>query len=183
MYFSNKKGLFERFFENRSFLIAQLENGDLTKSQFLRENFEYLERIGAKPFLRVDSMEKGMFNYQYFNIMAKYYRSVSEEIFRKNKHPKYALSLRQKSDDMYHKKNLSILQMLRLKDYRNVDAYFIHAKSSKLNGHLFEVVFYDVPQAIFHSTANWLLDHLREHDCFLAGKYKSLIDHYINEKY
>ena len=52
MYY-RKKGLFESFFENRSFLIMQLENGDMDKPTFIRENYDFLLRIGATPFARV----------------------------------------------------------------------------------------------------------------------------------
>ena len=78
MYY-RKKGLFESFFEYRSFLIMQLENGDMDKPTFIRENYDFLLRIGATPFARVNSMEKGIFNYQYYNIMAKYYRSIAKK--------------------------------------------------------------------------------------------------------
>ncbi|MDO5716707.1 MAG: hypothetical protein Q4Q17_02795 [Tissierellia bacterium] len=164
-------------------MIAQLESGDLSKSQFLRENFNYLDRIGAKPFTRIDSMEKGMFNYQYHNIMAKYYLALAEDTFKRKKHAKVAHSLKQKAGDQYHKKNVSISRMLALVEYQNVDAYFIKAKSKRLNGKLYEIVFYDYKEAIFHSTCTWLLEQLKDQGCFIDGKVKSLIDDYINTKY
>lgn len=183
MIYSNKKGLFESFFENRSFLIAQLESGDLNKVQFLNANLEFLQRIGAKPFVKLDSMEKGIFNYQYYNIMAKYYISTAEDIEKRGKHMKIANSFRNKANDQYHKKNITISKMLKLVDYENVDAYFVKSKSKKLNNTLYEIVFYDYKEAIFHSTAEWLLDILKENGCFIEGKYKSLIDEYINTRY
>lgn len=183
MIYRNKKGLFESFFENRSFLIAQLESGDLNKTQFLSANLDFLQRIGAKPFMKLDSMEKGIFNYQYYNIMAKYYISSAEDIERRGKHPKIAMSFRNKASDQYHKKNITVSKMLKLINYENVDAYFVKSKSKKLNNVLYEIVFYDYKEAIFHSTADWLLDILKENGCFIDGKYKSLIDDYINTKY
>ena len=183
MIYRNKKGLFERFFENRSFLIAQLESGDLNKAQFLDANLDFLQRIGAKPFTKIDSMDKGMFNYQYYNIMAKYYITSAENIEKRGKHPKLAISFRNKAADQYHKKNITVSKMLKLVDYENVDEYFVKSKSKKLNDVLFEIVFYDYKEAIFHSTAEWLLSILKENGCFINGKYKSLIDDYINTKY
>ncbi|MDU1583477.1 MAG: DUF6648 family protein [Peptoniphilus harei] len=38
MEFKKKKGLFEDFFEHRSFLIMQYTNGDLSKREFLEKN-------------------------------------------------------------------------------------------------------------------------------------------------
>lgn len=183
MLYRNKKGLFESFFENRSFLIAQLESGDLTKSQFLDANLEYLNRIGAKPFVKLDSMDKCIFNYQYYNIMAKYYTANAYEIELRGKHQKLAMSFRNKANDQYHKKNITISKMLKLVNYENVDSYYVKSKSKKLNNVLYEIVFYDYKEAIFHSTADWLLTILKENDCFIEGKYKSLIDDYINTRY
>ncbi|MCI5675407.1 MAG: DUF6648 family protein [Ezakiella sp.] len=183
MIYTSSKGLFERFFENRSYLIHQLDNGDMSKAQFLNANYEYLQAIGAKPFVKIDSMEKGMFNYQYYNIMAKYFMSTAEDIERRGKHLKIANSFRNRANDQYHKKNLTIAKMLRLVDYENVDAYYVKSKSKKLNDLLYEIVFYDTKEAIFHSTAPWLVDILKEHGCFIEGKHRSLIDSYINTKY
>lgn len=181
--YHRKKGLFESFFENRSFLIMQLENGDLDKPGFIRENYDFLLRIGATPFAIVNSMEKGMFNYQYYNIMAKYYRSMAIDLEKRGKHPKVALSYRNKSNDQYHKKNIDISKMLKLVDFKNVDAYHVKSKSKFLKNRLYEIVFYDYDKAIFHSTADWLLDLLKEHGCFIEGNHKSLIDDYINSRY
>lgn len=182
MYY-RKKGLFESFFENRSFLIMQLENGDMDKPTFIRENYDFLSRIGATPFARVNSMEKGIFNYQYYNIMAKYYRSVAIDLEKRGKHPRVALSYRHKSDDQYHKKNLDISYMLNLVEYENVEAYYVKSKSKFLKDKLYEIVFLDYDKAIFHSTADWLLNNLKENNCFIEGKRKSLIDDYINTRY
>lgn len=73
--------------------------------------------------------------------------------------------------------------MLKLVNYENVDSYYVKSKSKKLNNVLYEIVFYDYKEAIFHSTADWLLTILKENDCFIEGKYKSLIDDYINTRY
>ena len=75
-----RKSLFERFFDHRSSLIIQFGNGDLSKREFLEQNFDLVRKTNLKPFLRVDSYEKGMFNYQYYNVLAKYYRMLAKEI-------------------------------------------------------------------------------------------------------
>ena len=84
-----KKGLFETFFENRSSLIIQYQNGDLTKREFLEYNYDIVRKSNLKPFLKVDSYEKGMYNYQYYNVLAKYYTMLAKEIKNTKKHQKY----------------------------------------------------------------------------------------------
>ena len=71
MLYVKRKNLFEVFFEKRHSLIIQFNNGDLTKKEFLQENFNFITSLNIKPFIKIDSFEKGMFNYQYYNSLAK----------------------------------------------------------------------------------------------------------------
>ena len=41
----SKKSLFEQFFDNRSSLILQFGNGDLSKKEFLEQNFDLVKNI------------------------------------------------------------------------------------------------------------------------------------------
>ena len=75
-----RKGIFDDFFDNRSSLIIQFSNGDITKREFLEYNFELVRKTNLKPFLKVDTYEKGMYNYQYYNVLAKYYNMLAREI-------------------------------------------------------------------------------------------------------
>ena len=74
-----RKGIFETFFQNRSSLIIQYTNGDITKKEFLEYNFDFVQEMNIKPFSRIDSFEKGMYNYQYYNVLAKYYTMLAKE--------------------------------------------------------------------------------------------------------
>ena len=58
----------------------QYTNGDLSKREFLEKNFDYFQMRNARPYIKVDSYEKGMYNYQYYNVMAKYYRALSKDV-------------------------------------------------------------------------------------------------------
>lgn len=178
-----KKGIFDDFFDNRSSLIIQFGNGDISKREFLEYNFELVRRTNLKPFLKVDTYEKGMYNYQYYNVLAKYYNMLAKEIRNTKKHHKYYSYYRNKGNNYYHEKDRAALSLLRLLEFKGIEAYFINVESRNLKNKLYEIVLLDYKEAIFHSKALWLLDILREEGVFIEEKKMSLIDGYINEKY
>ncbi len=181
--YHGKKGLFETFFDNRSFLILQLQNGDISKREFLELNYDFVTRMNVKPFIRVDSYEKGMYNYQYFNVLAKYFRMLAMEIRGSRKHQKYYVEYLNKGYKYYHEKDRAALDVLRILEFQNVEAYFVKCESKNLKDKLYEIVLKEKKEAIFHSKAVWLLDILKKEGVFLEGRRKSLIDEYINETY
>jgi hypothetical protein len=178
-----RKGIFETFFQNRSSLIIQYTNGDITKKEFLEYNFDFVQEMNIKPFSRIDSFEKGMYNYQYYNVLAKYYTMLAKDIRRSGKHSKYYTYYKNMGNEYYHQKDRATLQLLRFLEFENVEAYFIQVESKFLQDKLYEIVLLDYKEAIFHSKSYWLLGILKEEGVFLEGKKKSLIDGYINERY
>ncbi|NLY44376.1 MAG: hypothetical protein GX053_00040 [Tissierella sp.] len=178
-----RKSVFERFFDNRSSLILQFGNGDLSKREFLEQNFDLVRKSNLKPFLRVDTYEKGMFNYQYYNVLAKYYTKLAKEIKNTRKHQKYYSYYLNKGNNYYHEKDKAALSLLKFLEFRGVEAYFVKMESKFLRDKLYEIVLLDYKEAIFHSKALWLLDILREEKVFIEEKKVSLIDGYINETY
>ncbi|MBC8588728.1 DUF6648 family protein [Paratissierella segnis] len=178
-----KKGLFETFFENRSSLIIQYQNGDLTKREFLEYNYDIVRKSNLKPFLKVDSYEKGMYNYQYYNVLAKYYTMLAKEIKNTKKHQKYYVYYLNKGNNYYHEKDKAALDLLRFLEFKGIEAYYVKVKSRVLKDKLYEIVLLDYKEAIFHSKAQWLLDILKDEGVFIDGKKTSLIDGYINAKY
>ena len=183
MLYVKRKNLFEVFFEKRHSLIIQFNNGDLTKKEFLKENFNFITSLNIKPFIKIDSFEKGMFNYQYYNSLAKYYLMLVNEIKNTNKHRKYFVEYKNTGLSLYHQKDLTTISILRLVDFENVDAYYVKTNSKFLNGKLYEIVLSDYKEAIFHSKALWLIDILREKNVFSEKKKESVIDSYINKLY
>ena len=178
-----RKGIFETFFENRSSLIIQYSNGDITKKEFLEYNFDFVQEMNIKPFSRIDSFEKGMYNYQYYNVLAKYYSMLAKDIRRAGKHSKYYTYYKNMGNEYYHQKDRATLQLLRFLEFKNVEAYFIQVESKFLQGKLYEIVLLDYKEAIFHSKSYWLLEILKKEGVFIEGKKKSLIEDYINERY
>lgn len=178
-----KRGTFESFFDHRSSLIMQYSNGDITKREFLEYNYDLVRRANLKPFLRVDSYEKGMYNYQYYNVLAKYYNMLAKEVKNTRKHQRYYTYYLNKGNNYYHEKDRAALSLLKFLEFQRVEAYFIKVKSKRLRDKLYEIVLLDYEEAIFHSKATWLLDILRDEGVFIEDKKESLIDSYINERY
>jgi len=56
--------IFRDFLEERDSLHLQFKQGDLTKREFIELNLAMNERIGLKPFEKIDSQEKEIFTYQ-----------------------------------------------------------------------------------------------------------------------
>ena len=178
-----RKSVFERFFDNRSSLILQFGNGDLSKREFLEQNFDLVRKSNLKPFLRVDTYEKGMFNYQYYNVLAKYYTMLAKEIKNTRKHQKYYSYYLNKGNNYYHEKDRAALSLLKFLEFKGIEAYFVKMESKSLRDKLYEIVLLDYKEAIFHSKSLWLLEILREEKVFIEEKKVSLIDEYINETY
>ena len=178
-----RKSMFEAFFENRSSLIVQFKNGDITKREFLEYNYDIVRRMNIKPFLKIDSFEKGMYNYQYYNVLAKYFTTLSKEIKNTSKHQKYYVYYLNKGNNYYHEKDKAAVNLLKFLEFKGVEAYFVKCESKLLQDKLFEIVLLDYKEAIFHSKALWFLDILRAEGVFIEGMKPSLIDEYINEKY
>lgn len=53
----------QRYFNYRQALIEQYTKGDLTKKEYLNLNLDAVLALKDEPFKRVDSLEKGLFNY------------------------------------------------------------------------------------------------------------------------
>lgn len=178
-----RRNAFERFYERRSSLIRQYEMGDLTKREFLEENFQSVQNTQLDPFVRVDSFEKGLFNYQYYNSMAKYYRMLAKDVKNKKKHKKNYQLYFDKGSNYYHEKDKAALALMEFIDFEGVEAYYIKVKSKGLQNKLYEIVLVDHKEAIFHSKAEWLKDKLVEKGVFQEKMRRSLIDQYINDSY
>ena len=161
----------------------QYNNGDITKREFLQYNYDYMISENARPFLKIDSYEKGMYNYQYYNGMAKYYKMLAKEVRNSKKHSRYYNYYLNLGSKFYNQKDGSILSILKLINFENVSSYFIKCDSNSLKNRLYEIVLEDKKEAIFHSKSERLLQILKENGIFSSGIRKSLIEDYINERY
>ena len=164
-------------------MIVQHMNGDIDKKEYLELNYKYITGKNIKPFRHIDSFEKGMYNYQYYNMMAKYYRMLAQNIKDSGKHISFYSKYLSESDYYYNEKDKTTFRLLRFLHYENVEAYFIKMESVNLEGKLYEIILRDYEYAVLHSKSLWLLDVLKKENVFTDKKKKSVIDYYVNAKY
>lgn len=169
----------QRYFDYRQALIDQYVKGDLTKKEYLNKNLEAVLALRDEPFKNVDTVDKGLFNYQFFNAMAKDARMEVKQ----HRSKEYVYIYEEQVNYYYDRKDGATLRILQLLDYCGVRAYFIKVRSRELKHKLFEIVLEDKEGMILHSTSDVILKRLREENCFSEGEKKSLIDYYINHKY
>lgn len=175
--------IFDDFFEHRDMLIVQHMNGDINKKEYLDLNYKYILESNIKPFQSIDSLQKGIYNYQYYNMMAKYHRMIAQDIKDKGKHVSFYSKYLEEADYYYNEKDKTSFRLLRYLHYENVESYFIMMESSSLEGKLYEIVLKDYEYAILHSKSVWLLEVLKKEKVFSQEKKKSVIDYYVNQKY
>lgn len=178
-----RQNAFEKFFENRSFLIKMYENNSITKREFLELNYDAIRKSPIRPFVKIDSFEKGLYNYQYYNSLAKYYKTLARELKMSKNAKRDRNTYLNKCNHFYHQKDISSYKLIKYLEFRGVEAYFVETKSPGLRGKLYEIVLKDFDEAIFHSKSEWLLEKLRDAGVFIEGKHESVISEYINERY
>ena len=153
----------QKYFKYRQSLIDQYAKGDMTKREYLQRNYEAVIYGDIGPFRNMDTLEKALFNYQYYNALAKEMKTVST-----TRDMDYELKrdYMEKSNYYYSKKDKATLTALRMLDYKGVVAYFIKIRS-----------------IILHSTSTLILKCLREEGVFQEESRKSVIDDYVNRRY
>ena len=183
IYKKNRDDIFDTFFENRSSLIIQFRDGHISKRQFLEYNYDLVHKMSLRPFLRVDNYQMGMYNYQYYNVLAKYFTMLAKENKNTKKHQRYYNYYLNKGNNYYNEKDKAALNLIKFLEFKGIEAYFIKMESKSLNNKLFEIVLLDYEEAIFHSKSTKLLKVLRENGVFQEEQRVSIIDGYINETY
>ncbi len=168
-----------RYFNYRQSLIDQYIKGDMTKSEYLEKNLDAVLGLNIKPFKNIDTLEKGLFNYQYFNALAKESRQMSYDF--SDREIKYEYM--EKADYYYDKKDKATLKIIELLDYKGIEAYYIKVRSKNLKGKLFEIIINDYNNMILHSTNDYIAKRLKDNYILSDTEKKSIIDGYINQKY
>ncbi len=177
----NTDKLIEEFFKNRDFLIDEFESKKIDKTLFIEKNYEFIINLNLKPFEEDMDYRKCIYNYQYYNIFAKYRNLEAKDIEFFDK--KEAERLRGDEEYYYKLKDEVTLLFLELIHYKNVSAYFLNTNSNRLDGKLYEIVFKDYDRAIFHSLDKKILKKLRENDVFSPVYKDSIISDYVNSSF
>ncbi|AZR74774.1 hypothetical protein BBF96_01155 [Anoxybacter fermentans] len=176
-------GLYDKFFTHREALIAQFSMGDISKREFIAANYDFVMSLGVKPFKNIDCLQKGFFNYHYYNILAKYRYMEARDIKRKGEYEKYYRKAIEEVNYYYRQKDLATLKILELIDFKNVEAYYIRVRSKFLKGELIEIILHDFEDLILHTKNERIREKLEQAGAFRYDNRKSVIDQYINQKY
>lgn len=170
--------LLDLFMEKRNSIIDRLDRKEITKEEFLEENYFLLNRLSMKPFLKIDNISKGIYNYQYYNILAKYHGNLANDYKNRDK-KKYKKEIN-KINNYYYEKDKIIIKILDIDNYENIESYYIKMHSTRLNNNLFEIVITNREKAIFHSMNIEILKKLKENKVFIEETKLSKIDEYVN---
>ena len=116
----------QKYFKYRQSLIDQYAKGDMTKREYLQKNYEAVVYGDIGPFRNMDTVEKALFNYQYYNALAKENKTIST-----TRDMDYELKrdYLEKSNYYYSRKDRATLTALRMLDFRGVVAYFVKVRS------------------------------------------------------
>ena len=165
----------QKYFNYRQALIEQYIKGDMTKREYLDRNLDAVLSLNIKPFKNIDNIDKALFNYQYYNAMAKDSKMSA--------YGDYECHFNKQMNYYYSQKDRATLKLLELLDFRGVTAYHISVRSKELKGRLFEIVLKEHNNTILHSTSELIKKRLTDEGVFESGTKKSLIDYYINHRY
>jgi len=187
---------FEQFLQHRHSLLIQYRMGDLSKHEFVMENYQHLEYLNIEPFERIDNIKKAIYNYHYYNVRAKYWQRLST---LPSIHEADKQEYRYLSNEEYRLKDSATVHLLRIIQYKSVEAYPVVVHSRKLKGILVEIVLTDPDvlmelrsvqpmdsavdgdDLILHTRSSWIADLLRENGVFSEKKRHSLAGVYIND--
>lgn len=177
-----EKQIYERFFEQRETFIRKLEANELSKSEYIEETYAFIKSLNLVPSKGpVNSCEEGLYSYQYYNMLAKYYRQKAQEL--KYRDPFKAKDYRDLVEKYYKEKDKVTSGLLEFLNYKDVEGYYVHIKSRNLRGRLIEIVLKNYDLAVLHTMNERILKKMRKRKVFIEGQQKSVIDDYINTKY
>ncbi|MDO4594116.1 MAG: hypothetical protein Q4B52_01940 [Tissierellia bacterium] len=171
----------KQFNKFRKESIEMLKDLKITKNEFLDKNYEYIQKINLKPFSKIDSLDKAIYNYQYYNILAK--RSNNMALKTRDKHKKMYKRLINQRENYYCLKDEATISILDIIKYKEIESYFINVKSKRLTGKIFEINAFGLDKVILHSKNPRILKKLKENNVFDDKKRDSLIDSYVNRAY
>lgn len=171
---------FELFLKHRQSLIEQYSKGDLSKEEFIEQNYNTINSLGIEPFHKIDNVKKAIYNYQYYNVLAKYYQKRAHDLSKRHESRQDFFEL---ADYYYSKKDYVTEKLLKLLDFSGIEAYYVKVKSPNLKKKLFEIVVKEYDNFILHSKNEKILNMLKYENAFIDEERQSLVDDYINQKY
>lgn len=164
--------------KQRNSLIDALTEGVLSKDQFLEENYRLIERLRMKPFQVLSHFEYGLYNYQYYNTMAKYFLRKKYQTHSKRREKECDAAVR----NFYFQKDRCILQILDA--FREgIEAYPVDVRSLRLQHQLIEIVYTEQEKVIFHTINPQIKQRLIAMGVYSDCCRQSKIHAYINQTF
>lgn len=179
MYKSEKNKL-DKFILLRNKYIDMLESKQISKIEFNHLNNQIFQNLNLRPFTVLDSFEKALYNYNYYNSRAKICLEECNKYKNLGNLKKAKIADNNKINNYYHKDN-SIIYMLEFENSEDVKAYYVHMNSKSLSDQIFEIHFEKRDRVILHSKNKIIKDLLLKKNCFLDEVKESLISEYINK--
>ncbi|WP_103980995.1 DUF6648 family protein [Helcococcus massiliensis] len=175
----SEKGKLDRFIELRNLYIDLLENKSINKQEFNHKNNEIFQLINLRPFVVLDSFEKALYNYNYYNSKAKLDMENYNRHRNSKNNRKARIALNNCSNN-YCLKDDSVMAMILLEDPQYIDAYYINMHSKNLSDQIFEIYFTNKDRVILHTKNTKIKNTLEDMGCFDEKCRDSLIASYVN---
>ena len=135
-------------FEN--WRIESINEAKIDKDEFLARNYDFLVNLDLKPFSNIRQLEEAIYNYQYYNIMAKYANAKAFKLQNISKKKKIYTKLINDRENYYYLKDLATESLIDLVGFENIESYFINLKSKRLTGQIFEIYVTSFDKLILH---------------------------------
>ncbi|WP_311481370.1 DUF6648 family protein [uncultured Anaerococcus sp.] len=178
-----EKKKLELFEEWRIESIILLSESKIEKNEFLDRNYRFLVNLGLKPFSTIMNLQEAIYNYQYYNIMAKFANTRAFELQNSPKKKKLYTRFINDRENYYYLKDLATESIIDFVENENIVSYFINLRSKRLTGQIFEIYIKSCDSLILHSKNKKILDKLKARNVFCEEVRESLIDSYVNKSY
>lgn len=173
----------EQFDSWRKETIDLLSCGKIDKNEFLELNYEYIRKLDLKPYAQIDNILQGIYNYQYYNILAKKSNNQANKYLHKPRKKRLYTRYINDRENYYCLKDCTTRSIIELVKYQNIKSYYIKLLSKRLTGKIFEIVLLDYEKVILHSKDEKILKMLKYHKVFDSNIQLSKIDEYVNRSY
>lgn len=168
--------LLNEFILRRTSLIENLIGGKLNKRTFLDANYELTRTL--RPFVHPDTPEECLYNYHYYNALAKVEKTRARFSTRTRASKRYEDTAR----NYYLEKDKSTMRMLDFFASDTIHAYPIKTSSQKLDGKLIEIIF-PMPYVVFHTCSEKICSRLEKQGVLAKKPRDSVISSYVNALY
>lgn len=172
--------LLETFLKKRAELIRALSSGGLDKTAFLEANEALVQGLNLKPFGQMKTYEEALFNYQYYNLLAKKAQKQVQDYIKTGRKPSKHLV---RVQGYYTAKDRATAAIIDMLPDEKIKAYALKTRSRRLNQRLIEIVAEEREYAIFHSMNAGIKKSLIERGCFEETCQDSKISDYVNAFY